>query len=105
MNACLQSEVNACGNYGNRVKEKILKLSVLKVKYDELAFYVKSLIGIAICDMISCNDEKFCVTFLTPCIIFTLYTEMAMHLLRLGSIKRLTKFFAVVKLVRCVFVF
>ena len=43
-NACLQSEVNAYGNYGNRVKEKILKLSVLKVKYDELAFYVKSLI-------------------------------------------------------------
>ena len=69
MNACLQSEVNACGNYDNGVKEKILKLRVLKVKYDKLAFYVKSLIGIAICDMIYCNDEKFCVTFLTPCIM------------------------------------
>ena len=66
MNACLQSEVNACGNYGNRVKEKILKLSVLKLKYDELAFYVKSLIGIAICDMIYCNDEKFALLFYHP---------------------------------------
>ena len=37
-----------------------------EVQYDELAFYVKSLIGIAICDMIYCNDKKFCVTFLTP---------------------------------------
>ena len=70
MNACLQNEVNACGNYGNRVKKKILKLSVFKVKYDELAFYVKSLIGIAIFDMVYCNDEKFCVTFLTPCIYY-----------------------------------
>ena len=26
-----------------------------EVKYDELAFYVKSLIGIAICDMIYCR--------------------------------------------------
>ena len=50
------------------MKEKILKLSVSKVKYDELACYVKSLIGIAICDVICCNDEKFCVTFLTLCI-------------------------------------
>ena len=50
------------------VKEKTIELSVLKVKYDELAFYVKSLIGIAICDVICCNDEKFCVTSLTLCI-------------------------------------
>ena len=80
MNACLQSEGNACGNYGNRVKEKILKLSVLKVKYDELAFYVKSLIGIAICDMIYYNDEKFCVTFLTPCILARLQKKGSLPL-------------------------
>ena len=72
MNTCLQSEINTCGNYGNRVKEKILKLSVLKVQYDELAFYVKNLIGIDICDIIYCNDEKFCFTFLTPCIFIML---------------------------------
>ena len=80
MNACLQSEVNACGNYGNHVKEKILQLSVLKVKYDELAFYVKNLIGITICDMIYYNDKKFCVTFLTPCILRYYYETLTIYI-------------------------